>query len=51
LGPNGFAFISDQLGKRASRLQTGYLYHYAFTMLIGLVLIMGGALYVMGRHG
>ena len=47
LGPNGFAFVaSAQIGKKASRMQTGYLYHYAFTMLIGLVIIMGtGALY------
>ena len=51
LGPNGFAFVSAALGRRASRMQTGYLYHYAFTMLVGLVLIMGGALYVMGKHG
>jgi len=24
----------------ASRLQTGYLYHYAFAMLIGVVLLV-----------
>jgi NADH-quinone oxidoreductase subunit L len=51
LGPNGFAYICAQLGKRTSRLQTGYLYHYAFTMLVGLVLLMGGALYALGKHG
>jgi len=51
LGPNGFAFVSLRLGKYASRLQTGYLYNYAFTMLIGLVLIMGCVLYILGSHG
>lgn len=51
LGPNGFAFISARIGKYASRMQTGYVYHYAFTMLIGLVIIMGSTLYVLGKHG
>jgi len=35
-GPNGLAWVA-QLGSRAAvRLQTGYLYTYAFVMLIGL---------------
>ena len=51
LGPNGAAWVSAQLGKRASRLQTGYLYHYAFVMLIGLVLLAGGVMYMVRLHG
>jgi len=51
LGPNGAAWVSAVLGRRASRLQTGYLYHYAFTMLAGLVILVGGALCMLGRHG
>ena len=44
LGPNGFAWVSAQVGKRTSKLQTGYLYHYAFAMFTGLVLLVGAAL-------
>ncbi len=36
LGPNGIAALTRDLARQASRLQTGYLYHYAFVMLIGL---------------
>ncbi len=51
LGPNGAAWISAYAGKRASRFQTGYLYHYAFVMLGGLVVLVGGILFMTGRHG
>jgi NADH-quinone oxidoreductase subunit L len=51
LGPNGAAWVSALLGRRASKLQSGYLYHYAFVMLVGLVVIVGGALYIAGRQG
>ena len=37
LGPNGVAAVTRDLAQQASRLQTGYLYHYAFAMMIGLV--------------
>jgi len=36
LGPNGVAARVVDLAKRASALQSGYLYHYAFAMLIGI---------------
>jgi len=36
LGPNGFASMTRDLARQASRLQTGYVYHYAFAMMIGL---------------
>ncbi len=36
LGPNGFAAMTRDLARQASRLQTGYVYHYAFAMMIGL---------------
>jgi NADH-quinone oxidoreductase subunit L len=36
LGPNGVATVTRDLARQASRLQTGYLYHYAFVMLIGV---------------
>ena len=37
LGQNGVASVTRDLARQASRLQTGYLYHYAFAMMIGLV--------------
>jgi NADH-quinone oxidoreductase subunit L len=40
LGPNGVAAITRDLARQASRLQTGYLYHYAFAMMIGLVALV-----------
>ncbi len=40
LGPDGVASVTSRLSVRASRLQTGYLYHYAFVMLIGVVLLV-----------
>ncbi|MCF6276142.1 MAG: NADH-quinone oxidoreductase subunit L, partial [Robiginitomaculum sp.] len=36
LGPNGFAAASLAVGKKLSKLQSGYLYHYAFVMLLGV---------------
>ena len=37
VGPDGIASAIKNLAGRAARLQTGYLYHYAFAMLIGVV--------------
>jgi NADH-quinone oxidoreductase subunit L len=44
--PNGMAWLSRQFSVVLSRLQTGYLYHYAFVMLIGMLgLISWGIVY------
>ncbi|HEY1506847.1 MAG TPA: NADH-quinone oxidoreductase subunit L [Stellaceae bacterium] len=40
LGPDGLATTTRRLSIGASRLQTGYLYHYAFAMLIGVVVLV-----------
>jgi NADH-quinone oxidoreductase subunit L len=40
LGPDGVAAATRELSREASRLQTGYLYHYAFAMLIGVVALV-----------
>jgi NADH-quinone oxidoreductase subunit L len=40
LGPDGVAALTRDLARQASRLQTGYLYHYAFVMLIGLAALV-----------
>ncbi|WBH17567.1 NADH-quinone oxidoreductase subunit L [Sphingomonas radiodurans] len=36
LGPNGSAWVVAQSSRLAGRVQTGYVYTYAFVMLIGL---------------
>ena len=40
LGPDGVADAVRHMARRAATLQTGYLYHYAFAMLIGVVTLM-----------
>jgi NADH-quinone oxidoreductase subunit L len=41
LGPNGIAAATRDMAIRAARLQSGYVYHYAFAMVIGVVLLVG----------
>jgi len=36
LGPDGVAATTLASGRRVARLQTGYLYHYAFVILLGV---------------
>jgi NADH-quinone oxidoreductase subunit L len=48
-GPDGIAASTLAGGRRAIRLQTGYVYHYAFAMLIGLVALVG--LYLLATGG
>ena len=40
LGPNGVAAFFAGAAKRLSKLQTGYLFHYAFVMLLGVAAII-----------
>ncbi len=40
VGPDGVAAATRNLAVRASRLQSGYVYHYAFAMLIGVVALV-----------
>lgn len=39
-GPNGIAARVINVTNRVIRMQTGYLYHYAFAMLIGVALLI-----------
>jgi NADH-quinone oxidoreductase subunit L len=39
VGPDGIAAAAKDIAGRASRMQSGFVYHYAFAMLIGLVLL------------
>jgi NADH-quinone oxidoreductase subunit L len=49
LGPDGIAAVTRGLSRRSSALQTGYVYHYAFAMLIGVVLIAGWYVWLRAR--
>jgi NADH-ubiquinone oxidoreductase chain 5 len=40
LGPYGAVNSFSSLMKTTSKLQTGYIYHYAFVMLIGVILLL-----------
>ncbi|MEO1040371.1 MAG: NADH-quinone oxidoreductase subunit L [Pseudomonadota bacterium] len=48
LGPNGFAATALAGARRIARMQSGYLYHYAFVMLIG---VLGLALWLVAGAG
>ena len=39
-GPNGIASLAINLSNRAKKIQSGYIYHYAFAILIGLSLLI-----------
>jgi NADH-quinone oxidoreductase subunit L len=45
LGPDGVSAVSVQVGKGAGRLQSGYVYHYAFVMLLGVAGLLSYALW------
>ncbi len=39
---DGSAGLVQRIAASARRLQSGYLYHYAFAMILGLILLLGG---------
>src|SRR5690349_12167905 len=39
---NGSAGLVQRIAGGVRRLQSGYLYHYAFAMILGLILLLGG---------
>jgi len=49
-GPDGIAASVQMLTRRAGQLQSGYLYHYAFAMLIGLSAITTYYMFSGGAH-
>ena len=49
LGPDGVSAAVRNIARRASALQTGYLYHYAFAMLAGIVVLV--TWYLMTKAG
>jgi len=40
VGPDGVAAASRSVARQVSRLQSGYLYHYAFAMIIGVAALV-----------
>lgn len=51
LGPDGISRSSERLGAAFSRFQSGYMYHYAFVMMIGLIGLVSWFIYrtMMGQ--
>ncbi|MEX0693292.1 MAG: NADH-quinone oxidoreductase subunit L [Rhodospirillales bacterium] len=47
-GPDGISAAVKVLARRASALQTGYLYHYAFAMLIGIAALVSWYMFTKG---
>ncbi len=45
---NGSASLVERIAGTARALQSGYLYHYAFAMIIGLIVLLAG--YVLVGH-
>jgi NADH-quinone oxidoreductase subunit L len=48
LGPNGFAATTMAAARRVARAQSGFVYHYAFVMLIG---VLGFTLWIVAGTG
>jgi len=49
-GPDGISATVLRVAKRATLLQTGYVYHYAFAMLIGVAALVSFYFYQAGGH-
>jgi NADH-quinone oxidoreductase subunit L len=49
LGPNGVAAVTALAGRQTGRIQTGYVYHYAFVMLLGVAGLLSYALWAWAR--
>ncbi|HWF00403.1 MAG TPA: NADH-quinone oxidoreductase subunit L [Caulobacteraceae bacterium] len=49
LGPDGVSSATYAIGRATARLQTGYLYHYAFVMLLGVAGLVTYALWAFAR--
>jgi NADH-quinone oxidoreductase subunit L len=49
LGPDGVSSASYAVGRATGKAQTGYVYHYAFVMLLGVAGLLSFALYAWAR--
>lgn len=50
LGPDGVSALVANVAARVRKLQTGYVYHYAFAMIIGLALVVTWFMLQGGSH-
>ena len=41
-GPDGLSALVGRVSARLVHIQTGYVYHYAFAMMIGVVIPLSG---------
>ena len=48
VGPDGVSSAVRVMARRVSALQTGYLYHYAFAMLIGIAALVSWYMFTKG---
>jgi NADH-quinone oxidoreductase subunit L len=49
LGPDGVAATVASSSRGTSKLQTGYVYHYAFAMLVGVVVFVTAYIFIAQR--
>jgi NADH-quinone oxidoreductase subunit L len=49
LGPDGVSAVSYAVGRATGRLQTGYVYHYAFVILLGVAGLLTYALVAFSK--
>jgi len=49
LGPDGIAATVARSARGTSKLQTGYVYHYAFAMLVGVVVFVTAYIFIAQR--
>jgi NADH-quinone oxidoreductase subunit L len=47
LGPNGLASSTKNISKFFSNLQTGYIYHYVFSFVIGMALLISFVIFFL----
>ena len=50
-GPNGLALLFIRFSETLRRAQTGYIYHYAFAMMLGLLVVFAILAYMRIRFG
>ncbi|MBH68299.1 MAG: hypothetical protein CMM58_08100 [Rhodospirillaceae bacterium] len=48
LGPDGVAATTRRTAGRAGRIQSGYVYHYAFAMIIGVIAFASWYIFMLG---
>ncbi|MGZ3304839.1 MAG: NADH-quinone oxidoreductase subunit L [Asticcacaulis sp.] len=50
LGPNGAAWTALASAKKLVKTQSGYVYHYAFFMFLGVVGLLSWVMYMVNTH-